>query len=448
MRTVPRDDNPAGATSAGVAWDELLRSVRANHPQLVRSWFQELAPAGIEQGVLTVEVGNDAQYRYLQEHCRRAFAEAAQSITGHLVSVAFHETENAETGSDDQLELADAELDLILNPDYTFDNFVTGPSNRLAHAAAIAVGDTPGLTYNPLFLHGSAGLGKTHLLQAICHTTREKHPGHSLLYLSCETFINRFIAAVERGALHEFRYCFRHLDVLAIDDIQFLAGHERTQEEFFHTFNALHQFRRQIILTADCAPNEIPTLEDRLVSRFNSGLVAALDRPSLETRVAILHKIARLRCYSLPAEVLQLIATRVDSNIRELQGALTRIDALSQALDRPITLALAREALGEAPVRVLSVPAIQESVAHHFGITVADLESKKRAQAITYPRHVAMYLARQLTPHSLEQIGEYFGGRDHTTVLHAIRAITHLAETDAQLRSLLDELTRALKNAR
>lgn len=347
----------------------------------------------------------------------------------------------------DSTKLEDPDGCVPLNHEYTFDNFVTGPCNRLAHAAAQAVAGEPGRAYNPFFVYGPVGLGKTHLLQAICHAVSEARPDTKCLYLSCETFINHFIEGVERGALHQFRYRYRHVGVLVIDDIQFLAERERSQEEFFHTFNTLYQSRRQIILSADCSPSEIPSLEERLVSRFNSGLVALLDRPCLETRMAIVCKKAKLRCIEIPEAVARFVATRIDRNIRELEGALTRIDALSQTRSGPITLDLAREALGAEPIRLVKIPAILEAVAARFDVKVSEMQGKKRSKVVTHPRHICIYLARQLTALSLEDIGGYFGGRDHSTVLHASRAITQAAERDANLHQLLDEITIEVKNA-
>ena len=335
---------------------------------------------------------------------------------------------------------------LLLNPDYTFDNFVTGPCNRLAHAAALAIADEPGRAYNPFFIHGSVGLGKTHLLQAICHAIRENRSDITSHYISCETFINDFIEAVELGGLHRFRFRYRHVDVLVIDDIQFLAERERSQEEFFHTFNTLHQSQRQIILSADCSPQEIPSLEERLISRFNSGLVALLDRPCLETRMAIIRKKAKLRCIEVPEEVVRLVAGRIDTNIRSLEGTLVKIDALSQTQSGAITLKVALEALGADSGRAVKIPAILEAVSKRFEVKVSDLQGKKRSKAVTHPRHICIFLARQLTSQSLEEIGGYFGGRDHSTVLHASRTIERQAGEDPQFRAVLDEIASEVKN--
>lgn len=427
-------------------WDDILGQVRLSHPTLVRGWFSDLSPTDFDSGVIEIETANRAQSRYLEQHCLQAFAEAAQAATGRLVTVSFppREEDTESLASDFSFDTVDEQL--RLNADYTFDHFVTGPCNRLAHAAATAVSDDPGQAYNPLFVYGAVGLGKTHLLQAICHVIRERNPRSRVSYISCETFINHFMQAVEQGALHQLRYRYRHVDGLVIDDIQFLAERERSQEEFFHTFNALHQSQRQIILSADCSPSEIPSLEERLVSRFNSGLVALLDRPCLETRMAIVQKKAKLRCIEVPEEVIRLIATRVHTNIRELEGALIKLDALSQTTDGKITLSLAHKALGPEPSRPVPIPVILEAVAKRFDTRVSELQSKKRSKAVTHPRHICMYLARNLTSQSLEQIGGYFGGRDHTTVLHASRAIAQQLKTDSDLQALVNNITTEVKN--
>ncbi len=435
-------------TAPGIIWNDILEQVRLNHPQVVRGWFSELRLAEVESGVVHIRTCNRAQSQYLQQHCHEAFVEATQAATGRLVSIAFDADESEENNITASAKLLECDHGhLLLNPDYAFEQFVTGPCNRLAHAAALAIAEDPGRTYNPFFVYGPVGLGKTHLLQAICHAIRERQPSTTVRFLSCETFINHFIEAVERGALHEFRYRYRHLDVLVIDDIQFLAERERSQEEFFHTFNTLHQSQRQIILSADCSPSEIQSLEERLISRFSSGLVALLDRPCLETRMAIVRKKAKLRCIEVPEEVVHFVAGRIATNIRELEGALIKIDALSQTQAGPITLDLAREALGGNMSRPVKIPTILEVVAERLDVKVSDLQGKKRSKAVTQPRHLCMYLARQLTSHSLEDIGGYFGGRDHSTVLHASRAVGQQAEQDPQLRELLDAIALEVKNA-
>ncbi len=429
-------------------WNDILGHVQINHPLLVRGWFSMLEPQQVSGGVLEILATNDAQRRYLDEHCRFALSEAAQAATGRLVTISVS-VRPADDDKDSRRKVfGTAGPDkLTFDQDYTFDHFVTGPSNRLAHAAALAVADDPGRAYNPLFIHGAVGLGKTHLLQAICRAILENNPGTHCCYVSCESFVNQFMEAVEAGSLHEFRYRYRHVDVLVIDDVQFLAERERSQEEFFHTFNTLYQSQRQIILSAACPPKEIPSLEERLVSRFNSGLVALIDRPCTETRMAILQKKAKLRCIEAPEDVVRLIANRIDTNVRDLEGVLTRLDATSQAAGEPISLSMTEESLGVSPGKPIRIPTILEAVASRFDVKVSDLQGKKRSRAITYPRHLSMYLARQMTGRSLEDIGGYFGGRDHTTVQHANRTIGKLADSDPSVRRLLDEIAMDVKNA-
>ena len=335
-----------------------------------------------------------------------------------------------------------------INEEYRFDSFVTGPGNRLAHAACQAVSESPGRTYNPLFLHGSVGLGKTHLLHATCHKIHQANPNAKLCILTCEQFVNDFIDAVSNGKIHDFRYQYRHADVLVIDDIQFLASHEQTQEEFFHTFNTLYQSHKQIVLSSDRGPAEISDLEERLVSRFNWGLVARIDKPCYETRVAILRKKAQARKIEMPEDVVCFLAGAIESNARELEGAIAKVTMLSQVTDRPIDLALAQQALGSdvAPSRrEVTIEDILKVVTTRYNVRLADLQSKKRSRSIAFPRQVCMYLARNLTRHSLEEIGGYFGGRDHTTVLHADRTIRAMQEDDVHFQATLERLTQEIQ---
>jgi chromosomal replication initiator protein len=312
----------------------------------------------------------------------------------------------------------------------------------------MAVSDSPGESYNPLFIHGSAGLGKTHLLQATCFKVAQNRPGSNICFLSCETFVNHFIGAVGRGQLHEFRYRYRQADVLVIDDIQFLTGHEQSQEEFFHTFNTLYQAQRQIILSSDRGPDQIPQLEERLVSRFNWGMVARIDRPCYETRVAIVQKKARLRSIQLPEDVACFLAARIDSNTRELEGAIAKVAMLARVTERDIDMSVAQEAIGgdAAPGRrQITIDDILKAVSGRFSIRLSDLQSKKRSRSIVLPRQVCMYLARQLTRHSLDEIGGYFGGRDHSTVLHADRVIKSRRTRNPQLHATLDRIAEELR---
>ena len=339
--------------------------------------------------------------------------------------------------------------DVILNDDYIFENFVEGPSNQLAHAAAGAVSNSPGAAYNPLFLHGSVGLGKTHLLQAICTRFLQANPEARVIYLSCESFVNQFIAAVAEGQIQDFRYRYRHVDMLLIDDIHFLAKKERTQEEFFHTFNTLYNSKKQIVLSCDSPPAEIPTLEDRLVSRFKWGLVAEIESPDHETRVSIVRKKAERRGLALPDDVALYIADHITANVRELEGAVLRVCSYSSLSGKPITIELAQAALRDLvrpSVRKVSIETILRVVADQFAVKVSDLVGKRRQKTISHPRQIAMYLARRLTEYSLVEIGGQFGGRDHTTVIYANDKIADEVTRNERLREDLDMLVRKIRS--
>jgi len=427
-------------------WQDVIEHVRVHYPDLTRGWFARLSPDELSGGVLLIRAENNPQVRYLNEHCRRPFIEAAQAATGRLIGVTFQA--DGSDGDSEPLSFEQPATPLLLSDEYRFERFITGPCNRLAQAAAVAVAKQPGAAYNPLFIHGDVGLGKTHLLQAICHEIRTHIPDRNLMYISCETFTNHFLEAVQRGAMQQFRYRYRHVDVLVIDDIQFLGERERSQEEFFHTFNTLYQSQRQIVLSADSCPDKIPSLEDRLISRFKSGLVALVDKPCLETRMAIVQAKAKARSVEISEEVAKVIASRIDSNVRELEGALATIDLFSQTHGREIDVALAMEALGVvSPSRSTSIPDILNLVAKRYNIRLSDLQGKRRTKSIVLPRQICMYLARELTSLSLEEIGGYFGGRDHTTVIHARRLITRKRRTDPHLDLTLEELTTMLGNA-
>ena len=338
---------------------------------------------------------------------------------------------------------------LHLNPNYTFEKFVVGPCNRLAHATALAVSENPGGAYNPLFIHGNVGLGKSHLLQAICHTITKRNPQARVLYLSCEEFTNSFIQAIQTNSLDEFRNLHRHVDVLVIDDIQFLANKDKTQEEFFHTFNSLKDLQKQIVLSSDRSPVEIPTIEERLVSRFKWGLVAEIEAPCFETRVAIVRRKAKGRSIDLADDVSCYIAERVTANIRELEGAVIKVVGIAAITGRPITLQLAEEALrGVAVTRLTQVSTedVFETITEHFSITARDLTGKSRTQAVSQPRQIAMYLLREHTELSLEDIGRVFGNRDHTTVLYAVTKIRDRKQSDRLFRDILDSLSVKLMN--
>lgn len=330
-----------------------------------------------------------------------------------------------------------------LNPKYRFDTFVVGSSNQFAHAASLAVADSPSKTYNPLYIYGGVGLGKTHLMCAIGHRIKEQYRHLRLCYISAERFMNELINAIRYDQTMSFRERYRSIDILLIDDIQFIAGKERTQEEFFHTFNALYDGQKQIVISSDCAPKDIPTLEERLHSRFEWGLIADIQPPDLETKVAIIRKKAETEKLSLPDNVTLFIASRIKSNIRELEGSLVRLTALSSLKGEPITMALAEEAvknITEEEDRFITIEAIQKVVADYYNLRVSDLKSKTNSRSIAVPRQVAMYLCKTLTKSSLPEIGREFGGKHHTTVLHSINKISALNEQKGSFHNIINSL--------
>lgn len=473
-------------------WDGILAHLKRHHAPRCRRWFEDIEMAGLAGGVLTLRISHPLHLRYLQQECTEVFREAAQSVTGRLLSVIFVSAEEAaglpslaaaepaaassngaaarhgSAGRNGAMPAATAGgearsavptepsprtwnnfySEMVINPDYSFETFIVGPNNQLAHAAAVAVAQQPGVPYNPFFIHSPVGLGKTHLLQAICQAVIAGRPGCRVYYVSCDGFMNQFMEAVQAGQMHNFRHKFRDIDILVVDDIHCLAGHERTQEEFFHTFNSLYHSEKQIVLSSDTAPSDIPKLEDRLLSRFKHGLVARMDKPCYETRLAILRIKARLRGLVLPDDVLCFVAHHTDSNIRELEGALTQLQATAMALNRPIDLELAHEALGgaAAPITpIVSVQAIISTVARQYEVKQTDLLSHDRHKSISLPRQVAMYLARCHSNHSLQEIGGFFGGRDHTTVMHAVKKIGKLRAADPATDRRLDMIERDLR---
>ena len=454
-------------------WQRLMDYLRDHHAGICRQWFEELEPVTMDSGLLEIQTSTNVQQNYLQNKCLEPFNEAAQHATGALVAVRFvSETTRARTADAKQPALVgegaapggafgvprplpdhlagsyDADQ-MVLSPDYSFDNFISGPNNRLAYAAAVAVADQPGVAYNPLFIHGGVGLGKTHLLQAICQKILNANPDHHILYVSCDAFMNQFFECVRSGQMSEFHQRYRHVDMLVIDDIHFLADKERSQEEFFHTFNELYQHNKQIVLSSDAAPNEIPKLEERLVSRFNWGLVAQVGRPCFETRIAILKAKAELRGAEVPHEVLELIASRIDSNARELEGAMTNLIGHAKLQGQAIDLGLAREMLGaEVPTprnNQVTLQAIIDAVTAFYNVKLQDLQSRRRHKSITEPRQVCMWLARKNTRFSLEEIGGYFGGRDHTTVMHSIKTVDERCEKNPTYAAQVSQLNSQIQ---
>ena len=351
------------------------------------------------------------------------------------------------TGSPNASENEIPEIYNNINPRYTFADFVVGNSNQFCHAAAMRVAEKPGQSYNPLFIYGGVGLGKTHLLHAIGNAVLERNPQARVLYMSSETFTNELILALRHAKMEEFKRKLRTIEVLLIDDIQFISGKERTQEEFFHTFNALYSAKRQIVITSDKIPTDIPGIEERLQTRFSWGLTADLQAPDFETRVAILKQKALNDDFNLPEEVAHLISERISSNVRELEGALTRLHAVSTIQHVPISMDMARAALKpllQPKVVNVTVDDIKKAVAQHFSIKVSDIISKRRTKNLSFPRHIAMYLCRKHTTASYPEIGEHFGGRDHSSVIHAATVVSSKLSTDAQTKVFVEEIEKRL----
>jgi len=431
-------------------WRDIMAYLRKRHSSICRQWFEELEPVDLREGLLRVGTTNSVQEKYLQSKCLDQFTEAAQSATGKLIGVRFVTLSHRATASMEggptlepkititatsppkprRAASSSSDFDddhMVLSPDYSFENFVSGPNNQLAYAASLAVAEQPGTAYNPLFIHGGVGLGKTHLLQAICQRILNTRPDTQILYVSCDAFKNQFIQCVQSGKMEDFRSRYRHVDVLVIDDIHFLANRDRSQEEFFHTFNDLYQSNRQIVLSSDAAPGEINDLEERLTSRFQWGLIAEVTKPSYETRVAIIKAKSELRSMNISDEVIAYLATKIDSNARELEGAIITIQGHAEFQSRKIDIKLAQEALRE-PVAgskhsQITLQHIIDAVTAYYGVKLSDLQSRRRHKSITEPRQICMWLARKNTRFSLEEIGGYFGGRDHTTVMHSIRTV-------------------------
>jgi len=438
-------------------WAAMLSHLRQHHSSMCRHWFEDIEPQDLSGVTLRLLVRNEVQLKYLQRACTQSFGEAAQAITGRLVGVQFiGEDDIGDDGRvltpivrqesalpSNGLGTTRSDLgplatddDMLISPDYSFDTFVIGPGNRLAHAAAVAVAAKPGKAYNPFFIHGGVGLGKTHLLQAICQATMRLHQGIRIHYVSCNAFMTQFIDAVQAGVMNDFRSRYRHVDVLVVDDIHDLSKRDRTQEEFFHTFNALFQAGKQIVLSSDAAPAEIPSIEERLVSRFNCGLVAEMEKPCFETRVEIIKRKSAMRNLVVPDEVANYVAARIDSNIRELEGAINKIQSLADLANTPIDLELAKQAVGDRMSVAGSAPTIQmilETISAYYDVRLTELLSKRRSKSIAHPRQVGMWLARKYTRYSLEEIGGYYGGRDHTTVMHAIKQIELKRHADAAI---------------
>jgi chromosomal replication initiator protein len=433
--------------STAPAWPEVAARLRAAlNEATYRTWFGE-ARATEEGDALVLAVPNNFTREWIESHFLDLIRAASRDVSGRDRAVRLV--------VDDSLGAAGEERPARdpaagLNPKYTFDLFVIGSSNRFAHAAALAVAETPARAYNPLFIYGGTGLGKTHLLQAIAHYVTNHASRLSVRYVTSETFMNDFINSLRDRRIEGFKQRYRNYDVLMIDDVQFFEHKERIQEEFFHTFNSLYESGSQIVISSDRPPREIATLEARLRSRFEWGLITDIQPPDLETRIAILRKKVHTDEIDIPdPQVLTFIASRISTNIRELEGALTRVVAFSSLTGRAMTVELAQDVLRDVfpqgEVAQVSIERIQEVVSQRFDLTITELCGKKKSQNIVYPRQVAMYLSRELTDSSLPKIGNAFGGRDHTTVMHATSKIAGLIKQDRSVYNLVQELTARVK---
>jgi len=433
-------------------WARLLEALAGVlTPAVFDSWLRPCHLVAVEGDHLQVAAPDRFSRDWLLQHHLQALQRAAEECLGGHPRVSIVVDDAAATALDQQA--APSPITPLtgtaerLNPRYTFDTFVVGSANQFAQAACQAVAELPSRAYNPLFIYGGVGLGKTHLLHAIGHRTGRLFPGAAVVYLSSEQFTNELIDAIRYDHTAAFRARYRTIDLLLIDDIQFIAGKERTQEEFFHTFNDLYESRRQIVLSSDSPPKSIPDIEERLRSRFEWGLIADVQPPDFETRVAILKKKAALERTLLPDDVAYLIAGRVKSNIRQLEGSLTRTIAIGAMTGREITVDLAQEALSDLwgdEKASISIELIQRKVSEFFGVKLSELKAKDRTKAVAFPRQIAMYLARQLTHTSLAEVGRAFGGKDHTTVLHAVGKIQALLREDPALRKTIDGLIQRL----
>jgi chromosomal replication initiator protein len=450
--------------------------------QSYKTWFEPIVPVRLANNVLTIQVPSQFFYEWLEEHYVHLLRKAIDSELGPsgrleysiivdkgndknrplVIQVPTTKTPNSKPSRNDGTaldnmrspfdlkDLDSLQLDSYLNPHYTFDNFVEGECNRLARSAGYAVAQKPGITsFNPLMLYGGVGLGKTHLVQAIGNHIKNSTDNKFVLYVSSEKFTNQFIDAIRNNSLPNFTNFYLQIDVLVIDDVQFLAGKERTQEIFFHIFNHLHQAGKQIIMTSDCPPRELKGLQERLLSRFKWGLTADLQQPDLETRIAIIQKKLNADGIYIPNNVIEYLAHSVDTNVRELEGVIISLMAQASLNRKEIDMDLAKKTLQhivQSVEKTVSVESIQQMVAEHFGIQVSDLKDKSRKKEVVMPRQIAMYLTKEHTDLALKSIGYHFGGRDHSTVIHSIQTINDVIGTDKIVKEAVQELQKSLKS--
>jgi chromosomal replication initiator protein len=446
---------PSIELTAESLWSEVASRLRgALNETTYRTWFDHVEGLELSDDEFVLAVPNDFTRDWIEGHFIGLISAGVGDATGRerRIQLAVTEVEGADRPESVETHRREPAGGQNMNPKYTFDSFVIGSSNRFAHAAALAVAEAPAQAYNPLFIYGGTGLGKTHLLQAVAQYVSEHQSELSVRYVTSETFMNDFINALRDKRIEGFKQRYRAYDLLLIDDIQFFENKERIQEEFFHTFNTIYEAGGQIAISSDRPPRDISTLEERLRSRFEWGLITDIQPPDLETRIAILRKKVKTdRIHISDPKVLEFVAGRISSNIRELEGALTRVVAFSSLTGRPMTEDLAQDVLKDVfpqgEVQQVTIERIQELVSDRFGLSLDELCSDKRSQNIVYPRQVAMYLSRELTDSSLPKIGKQFGGRDHTTVIHATSKISRMIREDRDVYNLVQELTKRIKQA-
>ena len=436
-------------------WDEILDILVQQHEiseVAVKTWIKPLIIQSINEDTISFYVVQGSRGIEFIKHKYYDFflSMAIEQVTGTKYDILFSDNKNQARKAPAPSNPVTPETSSNLNPRYTFDTFVVGATNKMAHAVSVAVAESPGLTYNPLFLYGGAGLGKTHLMHSIAHHIIQQQPHLRVLYVTSEKFTNELIDSLKFDKNIEFRDKYRNIDVLLIDDIQFIIGKESTQEEFFHTFNELHEAKKQIVISSDKHPKEIATLEERLRSRFEWGITVDIQPPDYETKMAILNRRAELDHLDIADDVMQFVANNINSNIRELEGALNKICVFAKLENRPVTLHLAEQALKDTidNRRDITTQLIVSVVADHYNITVEDILSKKKSKEIAYPRQICMYLSRKYTDDSLQNIGKYMGNRDHTTVMHGSDKISKALNNDEILKNNVDIIIRKMDPSR
>jgi chromosomal replication initiator protein len=441
-------------------WQESLNSIETQVTKHVfDTWFRPIAARGYQDGVFTIAVPNKFFGERIKEHYYDLIHEQlARQMPDQTIKILFVEREclpqeekNIDTAMDAAMEKKDRRKSgrtLNLISKYTFDTFVVGGSNQFAHAASRRVAERPGEVYNPLFIYGGVGLGKTHLLNAIGNYILDHYPNKRIFYISSEQFTNEVINSIRYDRMADFRNRYRTVDVLLIDDIQFIAGKERTQEEFFHTFNTLYETNKQIVISSDRSTKEMSEMEERLRSRFEMGLIADIQPPDVETRTAIIKRKSEMEGIHLDDDVALFLASHIKTNIRELEGSLTRLGAFSSLTGEPITIEFTKKVLGDIldeKQKMITVDEIQKSVADRFHIKISELKAKKRTKTLVYPRQLSMYLCRELTDLSFPEIGKHFGGKDHSTVIHACRHVQQMIESDPQTKEIITDLIKKIK---